>query len=316
MIARALLRRVALFVPVLVGSSILVFAAGRIATPNPSTTALSVGSTPAAREAFIRERHLDRPLPEQYFRWAGGAVQGDFGRSLITTEPVATAIRQSLPVTFQLALGSLLVTMVFGLTLGSVAGLRRGGVLDHVVGALSVVGVSVPTFVLGILLIEFLAVRTSYFPAGGYVSPGESPWKFAESMALPWITLSVAPICFVARVTRARVADEVQRPHVRTALALGVGRRRARLLYVLRNSTVEPTAVLGIQLGFMLGGVVLVEQVFGLPGLGSVALFAANQGDFPVLQATALLAMVIFTATSLLVDVLHILLDRGVARHG
>src|SRR2546430_2509622 len=128
MIARALLRRVAVFVPVLLGSSILVFAAGRIATPNPSTTALSVFATPDARAQFIHERHLDQPLVEQYLLWLRDALRGNFGRSLITTDQVSHAISQSLPVTLELAFGSLLLTAIVGLALGSFAGLRRGGI--------------------------------------------------------------------------------------------------------------------------------------------------------------------------------------------
>jgi peptide/nickel transport system permease protein len=313
-VTRALLRRLLLFVPVLLGTSVLLFMAGRIATPNPSTTALSIFATPEAREQFIRDRHLDEPLLKQYLLWVKDALRGDFGRSLVTTEPVSEAIGQALPVTIFLALGSLLLTALIGLTLGSVAGLHRGGVFDRFLSVATVVGVSVPAFFLGVLLIHAFAVKTSVFPAGGYVSPSDSIGGFFESMALPWVTLSIASICVLARVTRARVADERVRPHVRTAHALGIGRRRTNLSYILRNSTVEPTTVLGLQLGFMLGGVVLVEQVFGLPGVGSVALYAANQGDFPVIQATALLAMLVFMATSLVVDILHILLDRGVAR--
>ena len=312
--ARALLRRLLLFVPVLVGASVLLFMAGRIATPNPSISALSLFATPEAREQFVRERHLDEPLFRQYLLWAKDALRGDFGRSLVTTEPVSDAIGQALPVTIFLALGSLILTAVIGLTLGGIAGLRHGGLFDRFLSVVTVLGVSVPAFFLGVLLIHALAVKTSVFPAGGYVSPSDSIGGFFESMALPWITLSIASICVLARVTRARVADERVRPHVRTAHALGISRRRTNRSYILRNSTVEPTTVLGLQFGFMLGGVVLVEQVFGLPGVGSLALLSANQGDFPVIQATALLAMIAFMATSLVVDILHILLDRGVAR--
>ena len=310
----ALLRRLALFIPVLLGTSVLLFVAGRVATPNPSSTALSIFATPEGREQFIQDRHLDEPLLRQYLLWLQDALRGDFGRSLVTTEPVSASITQALPVTVFLALGSLLLTAVLGLTLGSIAGLHRGGVFDRVLGVVTVVGVSIPAFFLGVLLIHTFAVKTAILPAGGYVSPGEDLEGFFKSMVLPWVTLSIASICILARVTRARVADERLRPHVRTAHGLGISPRRTSLSYVLRNSTVEPTTVLGLQLGFMLGGVVLVEQVFGLPGVGSVALYAANQGDFPVIQATALLAMLVFMATSLVVDLLHILLDRGVAR--
>lgn len=311
---KALLRRVLLFIPVLFGASVLLFVAGRVATPNPSTTALPLYATPEAREEFIRERHLDDPLLWQYVLWVRAAVHGDFGRSLVTTEPVSEAIAHALPVTVFLALGSLLLTALIGLTLGGIAGLRPGGTFDRALGAGSIIGVSVPSFFLGVLLIQLFAVKLGIFPAGGYVSPAKSLTGFLKSMALPWITLSIASICVLARVTRARVGDERNRPHVRTARALGVSRRRTNRYYVLRNSTVEPTTVLGLQFGYMLGGVVLVEQVFGLPGVGSIALYAANQGDFPVIQATALLAMLVFMVTSLLVDVLHIMLDRGVAR--
>jgi peptide/nickel transport system permease protein len=313
-IGSLIFRRCLLLVPVLFGVSVLVFAAGRVATPNPSLTALSVFSTPAAREQFIRERHLDDPLPMQYARWLNDVVHGDFGRSLITTASVSSAVRESFPVTLQLALGAFLITVFLGLGLGTLAALRQGGLLDRVIAAVTVLGVSLPAFWVGILLIQFLAVNSRLLPAGGYVALTDDPVEFFKSMALPWITLAIAPTAFVARVTRARVADEMGRPHVRTAVALGMRRRRVRWAYILRNSLVEPTAVLGVQLGYMLGGVVVIERVFSLPGLGNLALTATTQGDFPVLQATALLAVLVFSVTSLLVDALHIAVDRGVAR--
>jgi peptide/nickel transport system permease protein len=314
--AQLIRRRLIALVPVIIGASILIFAAGRIATPNPSTTAISILSTPEVRQQFIEERNLDEPIPAQYALWVQDVFSGDLGRSLITFEPVSETITRSLGVTLALTAGAFLLTAVLGLTLGTIAGLLPGSRGDRVITGVTMLGVSLPAFWLGLLLIEAFSIRAGLLPAGGYVPPGEDPVQFVRSMILPWVTLAIAPSCIVARVTRARVAEELGRPHVNTARALGVTPWTRISRYVLRNSLLEPTAVLGVQLGYMLGGAVIVETIFSLPGLGSAALQAADQGDFPLLQATALLAMVFFVCTSLIVDILHAALDRGVARHG
>jgi peptide/nickel transport system permease protein len=313
-IRRLVARRLLIAIPVVVGASILIFAAGRIATPNPSTSALSIFATPETRAQFEEARHLDEPLPVQYGLWIGDAARGDFGTSLVSNQPVSDAVRETLGVTLALALGAFVVSVLVGLALGTAAGLSAGRLLDRLVTGGALLAVAVPAFWLGILLIYFLGVRWRVLPAGGYVPLSVDPVGFFKSMLLPWITLGLAPAAVLARVTRARVAEEVTKPHVRTAISLGISGRRRIQHYVLRNSLVEPTTVLGIQFGYLLGGAVLVEQVFSLPGLGRLALIAANQGDFPIVQVTALLATMAYLLANLAVDVTHLLLESRIHR--
>lgn len=301
-------------IPVLFGASILIFAAGRIATPNPSTSALSIFATPETRAQFEEARRLNEPLTTQYLLWLSDVLHGDFGTSLISNQPVSDAVAKALPISFALAVGAFLIAACLGIASGTVAGLKRGRPSDRAITAGALLGVAIPSFWLGILLIYLLAVRWQIFPAGGYVPITADPLGFLRSMLLPWLTLGLASAAVVARVTRARVAEEATKPHVRTAQSLGVSRRRRVHHYVLRNSLHEPTTVLGIQVGYLIGGAILVEQVFSLPGLGRLSLVAANQGDFPIIQATALITTVVYLLANLAVDVSHLVLEPRITR--
>jgi peptide/nickel transport system permease protein len=309
-IRRLILRRLLIAVPVLLGASVLIFAAGRIATPNPSLSALSIFATPAARAEFERSRHLNDPLVVQYALWLQQAVKGDFGRSIVSNEPVGNEVWPSVSVSVQLATGALVIAGIFGIGFGTLAGMRRGRASDRIVMNVSLLGVSFPAFSLGILFILLFSTYLGWLPAGGYAALRSDPIGYFKSMALPCLTLAVAPACYLMRVTRARVAEEAESTCARTATSLGITRRRVIQHYVLRNALVEPVTVLGIHVGYLLGGVVLIEQVFSLPGVGRLALLAANQGDFPVIQMTALLAVLAYIGTNLLVDVVHIFLER------
>ncbi len=301
--------RILLVVPTLFGMSVLVFAVGRISLTNASISALGFFATKQAKAAFNARFHLQDPLVLQYWIWLKGALRGDFGVSLITRTSVTQSLRSGVAVTGSLALGAIILAAILGMGLGTLGGLGRSQFVSRLISSGSLMGVSIPQFWLGLVLLLIFAVKLGVVPGGGYVPFGQDPAGFVRSMALPWITLAVAPAGLIARVTQVRVAEESVKPHVLTARSLGVTRSRVVGRYILRNSLTEPITVLGIQVGYMLGGAFLVEQVFNLPGLGQIALTAVRQSDYPVVQAAALYTTLTFLVVNLAVDLLHMYLD-------
>lgn len=275
----------------------------------PDIASLGFFATEQAKQDFNERFHLDEPLAVQYAIWLSGVVTGDLGVSFITGTPVIDSVRSGAAVTVQLAIGAAVLAAIIGIGLGTVGGLKPWAFRNRLVSAGSLLAVSMPQFWLGLVLLLVVAQYLRLLPAGGYVSPSVDFPGFVESMLLPWITLSVASAGILARVTQVRVAEESVKPHVLTARSLGISTYRVATRYTLRNSLVEPVTVFGIQVGYMLGGAFVVEQVFNLPGVGQLAITAARQGDYPVVQAVALYTTVVFLLVNLAVDVIHLVLD-------
>jgi len=306
---RLVARRLLFFIPTLLGMSLLVFAIGRISLVRPDIASLGFFATEQAKENFNERFHLDEPLITQYGIWLSDVATGDFGVSFITGTPVIDSVKSGAAVTIQLALGAAVLAAVFGVVLGTIGGLKPWAFRNRLISAGSLLAVSTPQFWLGLVLLIVVAQNLQLLPAGGYVPPSTDFVGFVKSMVLPWITLSVASAGIIARVTQVRVAEESVKPHVLTARSLGVSEYRVATRYTLRNSLVEPATVIGIQVGYMLGGAFVVEQVFNLPGVGQLAISAARQGDYPVVQAVALYTTVVFLLVNLAVDVFHLILD-------
>ena len=306
---RILGRRLLWLPPTLFAMSVLVFAIGRASLSSPKLVALGFFAPEEAKAEFTERFHLDDPLVVQYWLWLKDAIQGDFGVSFITRTPVIDSISAGARVTAVLAIGALILAVVLGLAIGTIGGLTRSAFVSRLISVGSVLTLSLPQFWLGLVLVIVFALHLGWLPAGSYVPFTEDPAGFFKSMALPWVTLAVGPAGLIARVVQVRVAEEAAKPHVLTARSLGVPRRRVLGRYVVRNSLVEPTSVIGIQAGYMLGGAFLVEQVFGLQGIGVAALTAAKQGDYPVVQAAALYTTVAFLLISLMVDLVQAMLD-------
>ena len=307
--ARLAALRISLVVPTLFGMSVLVFAVGRASLLSPGISALGFFATAEAKANFAARFHLNEPLVTQYWIWLKGAIHGDFGVSFITRTSVGASVRSGLVVTATLAIGAIIIAATLGIVLGTVGGLGRWPLLSRLISSGSLLGVSVPQFWLGLVLLLLLTVRLQLLPGGGYVPFASDPGGFLKSMALPWITLAVAPAGLIARVTQVRVAEESVKPHVLTARSLGVSQGRIVRRYILRNALSEPLTVIGIQVGYMLGGAFLVEQVYNLPGLGQIALTAVRQSDYPIVQAVALYTTLAFLVVNLVVDLAQMLLD-------
>jgi peptide/nickel transport system permease protein len=251
------------------------------------------------------ELGLDDGFFVRYFRWLGDAVRLDFGESLVQQESVGDEIRQRLPVTVALALSALAITLLVGLPAGVLSGLRPGTWLDRLVMLGATAGLAVPSFWLGMLLIVALAVERSWFPTFGWVGITDDPVGWLHHVALPAVALGLASAASFARQLRAALVDTMSMPYIRTAWAKGAGRLRVVGKHALKNAAVPAVTVLGLQLGNLLGGAVIIEQVFGIPGLGTYLITAILGGDFPVIQGVAVVFVLIFVGVNLLVDVAY-----------
>jgi peptide/nickel transport system permease protein len=281
---------------VLVISFALTRLAGDVAAAmaGPSATALDV--------ALIRHNYgLDQPVLLQFFAWAKAASQGDFGRSFLYHAPVAGLIRSHLPTTLMLAGVGMTLALAAGLPLGILAALHEGCALDRAIGVFAVIGQAMPGFWLGLLLIIFFGVRLQWLPISG-----AETW---DSFVLPGIVLAFSAIPALLRLTRAGMIEALAADYLRTARAKGLSRFAVVVRHGLRNAAIPVVAIAAVQLGFMLGGSIVIEAVFALPGIGYLAWESISKNDFPVVLAVVLLLAVIYVSLTLLADVLNIWLD-------
>lgn len=283
-------------------------------TLTPGDAALAILGNEATPEAYARLRHemgLDLPLHEQYGNWVVGAISGDFGGSLYTGESVTHTINGRLPVTLSLMLGALLVSLTVGVGLGLFSAIR-GGAAGRVVDALALGGFAVPSFWLGAILISLFAVNIELFPATGYVPFNESPVEWLRSLILPVIALSLHGIAAIAKQTREATLDALGSEYVRMAWANGISPSSIFFRHVLKNASVRVVTILGVQMVSLLGGTVIVESVFALPGLGSLAVGATIQHDLPVVQGLVIYFTVIVVVVNIVIDLAYTALNPKV----
>lgn len=264
---------------------------------------LGEGAAQPAIDAKNASLGLDRPVLAQYADWLSHAARGDLGTSWFTSEDVTQAIANRLPVTLSLMLGVTLVTAVVAFLLGVWAGVRRGAV-DRAVQVLGVLGYALPGFLVTLVLVLVLAVNLNWFPAIGYTPFTDSPSGWLSTITLPVISLSIASIAGVSQQVRGAVIDVLRQDYVRTLRARGLSTRRIVFKHVLRNASAPGLSLLGMQFVGLLGGAVLVEQIFGLPGIGSMTVSYTTRGDIPVIMALVMLTVIGVVLINLLVDIL------------
>ncbi len=310
---RYLLQRLGTLILVLIGVSILVFSIMPLIPGSPARVRLGVQATPESIATLERQLGLDRPLPVQYVDWIGGIVlRGDFGQSLITDTSISAEIRRRLPATLMLAGVALLIGLTIALPLGIVSALKPGGKRDLAAQIVSQLGVSVPDFWMGILLILLFAETLGWLPSSGYepLSAGLGAW--ASHIVLPALTAGLISGSIMTRFVRSAMLEVLGQDYVRTARAKGVGPRTVLTKHVLRNAAISIVTIVGLQMATLLSAVVVVEIIFAWPGLGSLALNSTLQRDYPVLQAAVLMTAVAFTLINLLTDLSYVLLDPSV----
>ena len=296
-------RRLAAMVPLLVLITIGVYALVLLIPGDPARTlAGGLHASPAQIAVVRHQLHLDQPFFAQYWRWITHAVHGDLGQSLFLHTSVASAISGRFTLTLSLALGGLVVSILIGLPLGIVAGTRPGTTADRSATVVSSAGIAIPDFWLGILLAVAFAVKLHALPDLGYVSLTRSPWGWFEHLLMPWFALGLAGGATLARQVRGALIDVLDQDYIRTARSLGVPERQVIGRLALKNALTPAMTIIGIQFAYLLGGTVIIEQIFSIPGLGSLILQAIDSKDLPVIQGVVLLNAVVFVAVNLLVD--------------
>jgi peptide/nickel transport system permease protein len=299
------LMRVLTTLPVLVLVTFVVYGLVLLIPGDPAVTIAGPDAT-VAQVAAVRSRlGLDRPVIVQYWDWVTGALSGDLGTSLFTSRPVATSIGTGLPVTLALTSMALLISLVIAVPTAILSALRRGTWLDRVATVGSSLGIALPSFWLGLMFVLVFSLMLGWLPATGYVPLSEDPAGWLSHILLPALTLGIAAAAESARQLRGSIIGVQQQDYVRTARAKGLRARMVIGKHVMKNAAVPLVTVLGLQITALLGGAVLVEQIFGVPGLGQVAINAVTTRDVPVIQGIVLVAVLVAMVSNLLVDLTY-----------
>ncbi|MBF6595146.1 MAG: ABC transporter permease [Thermaceae bacterium] len=309
------LRRLVGGLPTLLLVTLLVFALTRVLPGDPATLLLGEEANPQLAAKLREQLGLNRPILVQYGAWLGGLVQGDLGRSIRDNEKVSPIIWQKLPTSLELAFFALAIALLLGVPAGVVAALRRGSATDAGVTVLALSGISIPNFFLGILLVYLFSIRLDWIPPSGYVEPWVDLRKNLLLMLLPAFTLGTALAGAIARFTRNSLLEVLSQDYVRTARAKGLGERIVVWRHALRNAAIPVVTVIGLQLGGLLGGAVITEQVFSIPGFGRLVVDSVFNRDFPVLQAVVLISAISVFLVNVLVDLLYAAIDPRI-RYG
>ena len=298
---RFIARRLALTVPVLLGVATLVFSLIHLIPGDPAQAMLGDAAAPADVEELRRSLGLDRPLLEQYGLFLRGAVRGDLGRSMRTSEPVTDTIVERMPATLELALAAMLVAVAIAIPLGIAAAVWRGTAIDHGATTLALMGISIPNFWLGPLLALVFAVELGWLPVSGRGT--------VAHLLLPAISLGAALAAILARLTRATLLEELREPYVQAARARGVSWSRAVLRHAFRNSLIPVVTLLGLQFGAVLTGAVITETIFAWPGIGRLLIQSIGFRDYPLVQGCILLIAVTYVGVNLLTDLVYGVID-------
>lgn len=304
-----ILRRLVSAIAVMAVVGIFVFLLLRLAPGDPA--AIMAGRSATAEViAGIREQlGLNDPMPVQFIRWVRDMLGGDFGTSIFTGRPVLQLISQRLEPTVSLSILTMMLSVTVGVSFGILAAWRTGGLVDRLLAAFSALGYSVPVFVIGYFLIYFFAIRTHWLPVQGYAPIGEGLGPWFVHLILPTVALSLGFIAFIARVTRASMLEVLSEDYMRTAAAKGASSYAMLFHHALKNAGVPILTVIGISFAYLIGGVVLTETVFNIPGIGRLVVDAINNRDYPIIQSVLILTSGLYVIINLTVDLAYTLID-------
>ncbi|WP_248312262.1 ABC transporter permease [Bosea sp. BK604] len=298
--------------PVLFGTSLVSFFLIRLVPGDPALALLGLEADNAAIAALRQKLSLDQPLVVQYLTWLGNVLTGDFGRSIQGGREVFPLLLGALGPTALLSVAALLISLAIALPAGIVAATRRNSAADYSASFLALCGLSMPSFWLGVLLILALSIWLPIFPSSGYASPLASPTEFLRHLVLPALTLGAALAAATMRMTRATMLEVLRSDYVRTARAKGLAERAVVLRHALSNAQIPIITLIGIQIGQLLGGVVITETVFSWPGIGKLTVDAIFARDYPVVQGAVLLTAALFVLINFATDVIYGLVDPRV----
>lgn len=308
-----LIRRIIQSLIVLVIVSMLVFISMRMLPGDPIRMIITASNSESFTEEQIAEvRHqygLDRPLYIQYFDWMGGLLQGDMGNSILQKVPVSDEINRRIPITFHLGILAFIIGQLIGIPVGIIAAVRRGSWLDTVVTTLTNLGITVPSFWLGILLMYFFGLYLTWLPIMGYTSPFTDLGKNLKELVMPVFCLSVFPIASTARQTRSSMLEVMRQDYIRTAWSKGLRERGVILKHALKNGLIPIITLAGMGVPMIVGGTVLIETVFNIPGMGRLAVTSVMNQDYPYVQGIVLIVSLAVVAVNFLVELVYGWLD-------
>jgi peptide/nickel transport system permease protein len=306
-------RRLIMALAVLILVTILVFLCMRLLPSDPIqlmlTTTQQASYTDEQLAFFKHEAGLDRALPVQYISWINGVIHGDLGTSLISHLPVSREIFHRIPITLQLGLLAFVIGICLGIPAGILCAVRRGTWVDTVITTLANIGITVPTFWIGVMLIYFFALNLGWLPIQGYTSPFEDPWMNVQNLVMPVFCLALYPIAGLARQTRSSMLETMRQDYIRTAWSKGLRENVIVLRHGLKNGIIPVVTLLGMNLSMILGGSVIVEQVFNIPGIGRLAIQSITNQDYPYIQGIILIITVCILLVNLATDLAYGYLD-------
>ncbi|PKE30862.1 peptide ABC transporter [Rahnella sp. AA] len=301
-------------IPTLFLVTLMVFSMQKLLPGDPITAMAGEERDPAVIAQLREQYHLNDPIPSQYFHWVGNALRGDFGTSLRTQEPVLQLIASKLPVTLELSMLAMIVALIIGITMGVLAAVNKGTWIDNGTNFLALSGISIPHFWLGVLLIMFFSVKLHWLPASGYVPFSEDPLQNLKTMLLPAAVLGTGLSATLMRHTRAAMIAVLKADYIRTARAKGLLPKKVIMKHALRNALVPIITLTTLLFGELLGGAVLSEQVFTIPGFGKMIVDSVFNRDYAVVQGVVMVVAVGFLLMNLLADVLYVLVNPRMRR--
>lgn len=299
------------FIVSAVVASILIFLVLAVIPGDPARVQLGFGATEASVAALREQMGLNRPVPVQYLSWVGGLLQGDFGLSFTSKQPIGPILLDRFAVTLWLVIGGIVVALLIAVPLGVIAAVRHRRPSGIIISTVSQIGVAVPAFLAGILLILVVALKWGLLPADatGYVPPAQDPGQFVRIMLLPWLSLGIVQGAVLTRYVRSAVLDQMGQDYLRTARSKGLRPLQALTRHGLRNAAIPVVTVLGVQLVTLMIGAVVIERVFTIPGVGQMLTDAVKVRDLPTVQGIVLVLVVFALLVSFLVDVLYTAID-------
>ncbi len=314
---RYLIARLFWCIPVLLGASVLIFVLLRFLPGDIVDVVLGTegSATPEVRATIRRLFGLDQPIYVQYFVWLGAVLRGDLGSSLRTSEPVAAILLSRLPVTIELAVLSVAISVLMAVPLGVVAAVKRGGPIELVSRLVGLIGLSLPNFWLATMLILIASLGFGWLPSLIYVNPLTDPLQNLKQMLMPAFSLALALMAIVLRMTRSAMLEVLGQEYIKTARAKGLAERLVLMRHALKNAMIPVITVVGVQMGTLFGGTVVIEQIFGLPGMGWTFINGIYQRDYPTVQGAVLMLAFTFVLVNLLVDLMYAYLDPRI-RYG
>ncbi|SER09225.1 peptide/nickel transport system permease protein [Faunimonas pinastri] len=311
--ARYILNRIIGVIVVLFIVATVVFVIVRVTPGDPAAVMLGPDAT-AADIADLRIRlGLNQPIPVQYLYFMGGLLRGDLGQSIFLNEPVLTALGQRAEPTFFLTIFSILIACAIALPVGILSAYKRGSVFDQVVTTLAMLSASIPSFWLGLVFIEFFAVKLGWFPTSGYGGPGDSFLSRMHHLVQPAVTLGLVNSALIIRFVRASMLDVLGDDYVRTARSKGMGEARVVLKHALKNALIPILTVIGLTTALLISGAIVTETVFGLPGVGSLIVSAVTRRDYPVIQGALLVIAALYVLINFAIDMLYLVVDPRVS---